>query len=114
MSESKFEICIDSMLPEMTELVRKEMQDKMMQSMGWKVQELFNVEISKYLQEKVVPQMREELEQHTVTLRAAFVEALRVSCVAATDQIVKTAIKRMTEYEGDKVIKEVIKALFGK
>lgn len=111
--EPKFAIAIESMLPQITEQVAAELKKRALDVLSYEVGAAVRTEVERYIKENIVPSVRAELAAHETEIRASFVEGIRQACLLASTKIVASATKKMADYEGDKVISDVVRALFG-
>ena len=112
-SKSRFGIDIEELIPRVTEEVAAKMRENAMTALSYQVQHAVSTAISKYIEDNIIPSVRQELAAHEAEIRAAFVAGIKGACVALAERIEKDAAEKMASYNGNDLLKSVVNSLWG-
>jgi hypothetical protein len=105
---------VAGLIPQITEEVTAALRDRAIQNFSYSVTNAVGEQVSKYIQENVVPLVAVELKSRDAEVRAAVAAAFIASVDALAENLKATAIKKMAGYDGDKLVSEFVRAVFGR
>lgn len=103
---------IGAMIPRITEDVMAAMREKAIQSFSYQVQQAVGAEVQKFIAEQIVPDIAAELKARSPELRAAVVAGIFGAMDALAEKVKKSAVDKISGYDGDKVIKDFISTIY--
>jgi hypothetical protein len=101
-------ISIQDVLPKVTADVAVELQKRAVERFQWAVQEAVGKQIQQYIAEKIMPEVAKELAEKDAVIRAALVAGITQACVEAGEAVRVAMTKKLSGYEGDKVIGQLL------
>jgi hypothetical protein len=108
---AKLESAIDAMLPSITEQVIGKLRERALSSFEHQVQTAIAQQVSEYLKTTIAPSVAEELRACEPEIRAAVVAGVRGGALALGAAIEKKITDKVSGYDGDKVIGEILRSL---
>jgi hypothetical protein len=105
---------IEAMIPRMTEQVAQELRKRALDSLTSSVTYQINDEVKKYITEVILPETRKELVKHEAEFKAAALASVKGVLTEVAEQIFTKAKARLSGYDGDRVIDEVMRSVFGR
>lgn len=103
-----------AMLPKITADVAEQLRTKAVERLQYTVANAIEAEVKLYIAETILPQVRKGLTEHEVEIRAAIVAAIHGASMSLAARITEAATKKMSSYEGDKVLSDIVQKLFGR
>lgn len=104
---------IKEMMPQLTEQVATEVRRRALEQLEHYTASVIVDEVKKYVADALLPQIQKELKGREVELRAAFLAAIQLTFETAAAKVTESATKKLASYEGDKLVQDVVKAIFG-
>jgi hypothetical protein len=108
---TKLENSIAAMLPSITEQVTAKLRERALSNLEHQVTMAVAEQVKAFLSETIVPTVAEELRAAEPEIRAAIVAGVRGGSLALAAAIEKKITDKVTGYDGDKVIGEILRQL---
>jgi hypothetical protein len=109
---STIEETISAMVPRLTEDIAGALREKLRASMEYDLSRRVMEEASKYINEHILPDVRDHLVAHEAEIKASMIAAIRLAVDAIGAAMVEHTKKRLTEYGGDKLLGTMLAPLF--
>lgn len=103
---------ISKMIPRITEEVTAKIRERAVESFGYEVNRAVAAQVQAFITEHIVPDIAAELKARSPELRAAVVAGVFGAMDALSEKVKKAAVDKIAGYDGDKVIREFIAAIY--
>lgn len=114
MSNDDMSINLTDILPGITAKVVEQLQQRATERLSYAVTEAVDAATRRYIEETILPGVNEELQKHEAELRAAIVTGIHMATMALAEAIREKATERIASYDGDKLMNDVVGALFAR
>ena len=105
------EIKLEDMLPGITAEVAAKLKQRAIESLEYAVTTAVGKTIEDYIKTDILPAVQAEVQAHHAEIKAAVVAGVLGAMKAASEQIQKKAIEKLTGHEGDRVISSILDAI---
>lgn len=104
---------IAAMIPRITEEVAATIRQKTLDSFNYSVGQAVQQEVTRFIRDRIIPEVSKELEDSGPQIRAAFVAGVQGACALVAQSIVDSTKKRLAGYEGDQLVTTTMRILLG-
>jgi hypothetical protein len=112
-TKKAFGIDVEKMMPQITEEVAAKLKQRAVDSLVYEVNHAVAKAVSSYIDENIVPSVKEELKAHDAEIRAAIVAGVVGASKALAARIAEDATKKLASYEGDQMVRKMVTSIFG-
>lgn len=105
------EKAVGAMLPKITDDIAAELSKRALQSLEYTVAQEVQSTIKKYIEERILPSVVEELKTHDAEIRAAILGGVLGGVKSLGESITKRLTEHVGGYQGEKLVREVLQIL---
>lgn len=102
-----------AMIPQLTQEVSAELRRRAVESLQYEASAAVSAAVKEFIATNIVPAIQAELTASSAELRATFLAAVKQSVTLSAAQLVEHTQKRLGAYDGEKVVRETLRAIFG-
>lgn len=105
---------VDEMVKSLIPQIEDQIAKRVMESIGYEVQRKVSEAVHKHVDEVVMPLVKEQLAADSAEHAALMVAATNKVTAALAERIEKIALDKMSNYDGSKLIGELMRNIFGR